>query len=108
MFFIRSNRLLEDEESLFLSLKLAEDKGFSDEVIYFLLKKEYHIPTDPLKLKEQLQYITVFHSLFNRLGKSTKEIMKVFDTISKRECLLSLLFNNDPLAGARIITALDN
>jgi len=108
MFFIGPNCLLEDEESLFLSLKLAEGKGFSDEVNRALLKKEYHIPTGPLELKEQLRYITVFHSLFNRPGKATKEIKKVFDTVSKREHLMSLLFNNNPLAGARIIAVLDN
>ena len=81
--FIGLNRLVEDEENLFLSLKLMEGKGFSDEAIRSLLKKEYHIPTGPLGLKEQLRYIMVFHSLFNRIGRGTKEIKKVFDTISK-------------------------
>ena len=93
IFFISSNSLLEDEESLFLSLKLAEGKDFLDKAIWSLLKKEYHILTSPLELKEQLHYITVFHSLFNSLGKSTKEIKKVFDMVFKREWLVRLLFN---------------
>ena len=106
--FIGLNRLVEDEENLFLSLKLAEGKGFSDEAIHSLLKKEYHIPVGFLELKEQLRYIMVFHSLFNRMGRVTKEIKKVFDTISKRERLIGILFNKDLLAGARIIVVLDN
>ena len=88
MFFIGPNSMLEDKESLFLSLKLAKGKGFSDKAIRSLLKKEYHIPTSLLELKEQLCYITVFHSLFNGHGKSTKKIKKVFDMVSKRDCLL--------------------
>ena len=108
MFFIEPNRLVEDEENLFLSLKLAEGKGFSDEAIHSLLKKEYHIPVGFLELKEQLRYIMVFHSLFNRMGRVTKEIKKVIDTISKRERLIGILFNKDLLAGARIIVVLDN
>ena len=77
MFFIGQNCLVKDKENLFLSMKLAKGKGFSDKVIHFLLKKEYHIPTCPLELKEQLWYIMVFHSLFNGIGRSTKEIKKI-------------------------------
>ena len=91
MFFIGLNRLVEDEENLFLLLKLAEGKGFFYEVIRSLLKKEYHIPAGPLELKEQLRYMTVFYSLFNGTRRATKEIKKIFDTISKRERLIGLL-----------------
>lgn len=108
MFFIGPNSLLNDEESLFLALKFDEGTGFADEAIRSLLKKEFHIPTSPLELKEQLRCITVFHSVFNDAGKATREIKRVFDAVSKRDRLLRLLFNNDPLAGAKIIAALDN
>ena len=89
-------------------MKLAEDKGFTDEAIKSLLKKEFYISIGPLELKEHLRYITVFHSLFNGTGKATKEIKKVFDAVSKCKRLVRLLSNNDPLIGARIIAALDN
>ena len=108
MFFIGPNDLLDDEEGLFLVLKLAEGKGFSDKAIHSLLKKEFHISTGPLELKEQLHFITIFYSLFNGPGKARKKIKKVFDIVSKRKYLIRLLFNSNPLAGARVIAALDN
>jgi len=37
-----------------------------------------------------------------------KEIKKVFDIVSKRDCTIYLIFNKDRLVGARIITSLDN
>jgi len=74
MFFIGPNSLLDDEESLFLALKFDEGTGFTDEAIRSLLKKEFHILTSPLELKEQLHYITVFHSVFNGTGRAIREI----------------------------------
>ena len=74
IFFIGPNSLLDDEESLFLALKFNKDIGFIDEAIRSLLKKEFHIPTSPLELKEQLRYITVFHSVFNGTGRAIREI----------------------------------
>ena len=85
MFFIEPNSQVDDKESLFLALKMTEGSGFTDEAIKSLLKKEYYISTNLLELKEQLRYITVFHSLFNRTGKSTKGIKGVFDIVSKRD-----------------------
>ena len=72
------------------------------------MKKEYHIPIALLELKEQLHYITVFYSLYNGIDRATKKIKKVFDTVLKRECLISLLYNKDLLVGVRIIAAMDN
>ena len=54
-----------------MPLKLAEGKGFSADAIRSLLKKELHMPTEPLDLKENLQHVTVLHSLFNGSGNST-------------------------------------
>ena len=108
IFFIGLNCLAKNKEKLFLSLKLTKGKGFSDEIIRSLLKKEYYIPTGPLELKEQLQYIIIFHSLFNRIERVIKEMRKVFDTVLKQERLIDLHFNEDPLVGARIIVVFDN
>ena len=62
--------MLEDEESLFLTLEISEGKRFTDEVICSLLKKEYHIRKGTLELKEYLYYFIVFHSLYERVRKS--------------------------------------
>ena len=70
--YVGPNSLLDDEESLLLSLKLAEGKGFVHEAIRDLLKKEFHILEAPLELKDHLRCITVFHSPFNGTDKATK------------------------------------
>ena len=78
MLFIGPNSLLNEEESLFLALKLAEGKGFSDDAISSLLKKELHMTKNYFELKEHFRYITVFHILFNGSRKATKEINVCF------------------------------
>ena len=64
-----------------MALKFAEGSGFTDDGIRSLLKKDYHFPTGPLELKEQLRFITVFHSIFSWPGRSTREIKRVRDNV---------------------------
>ena len=48
MLFIVPNSLLDDGNGLFLKLKMAEGKGFTDESVHSLLKKDHYIPIGPL------------------------------------------------------------
>ena len=103
IFFIVPNILLDDEESLVLALKLAKGKDFTINH-FFPVEEGISCPNGSLELKEHLRCITVFSSLFIGTGNATKDIKIVFDEVAKRERLIRLLFNDDLLAGARIIT----
>ena len=49
----------------------------------------------------------MFRSIFNGVERSTREMTRVHDTISKKEIVIRLSLNEDPLAGARILITLD-
>ena len=79
MFFISPCNYLDNIENLRLSLKISEEKGLLDKTINQLLKKEYYIPTNNFKLREQLRIITIFKSTFLGARIVAKEDKKLFE-----------------------------
>lgn len=97
-----------DEENLKLHLRSSEGKGLSEECIDELLKKECFIPTNNFKLREVLRIGTVFTGCFWNKGINFSELKTGLEMIMKRDATIKRHFKNDPLFGARLISAIDN